>query len=744
MQKCTATVASLVAILLVCQFTVASVLDTGVGEDALDAQISHSYYFESHGRDDIREWRAAILKGGQYLKIDLNFISDESLCRQQQELPAGYNYSMGCFVLVHSFDNVTFWGQPAHTFNTTQNIADWLLDDRNLDVLLLRPIIFQMCLKGKPNLCDGSPAAAQWTALIDAFYTLVQPIVSNASRINNNVQFVFDQLNQADQCILERWRPWNSTWVGEAGTGEDSNNGGNATFQMVNMDLLTASWQHLNNTNWGKFNDGWYAMVAWEPVTQLDCNSFLAYFRTFRYVNPAGVILAYNSDPSMFHVLTASETDRYSHFPFGPEQSLTPVVWFSEEHNKLFTVSLLSTDSAILVLTIHNRQPRGKFSIIATVPIRLAAGDATSLFGGAIASLDGALPNASSVTLLVSGANGVLCPITIAFTQESFTVDSTAAFITTFSPPSGSPISIGFTASDGGNNARLVVTAVVNQTTQLLTANLYEWILTNEVVRLSNVWSGVLATNVVADEGISSAITWDSNWVGIVVTWATNRSVYTAAAQGTYNSSTQVFSLTAIQPLPGSNFPHVKVGVGRTPSIVFASSASGQNDVGPAAKLLLTYGWSFCYNDQFVDDDVITMVAVKICDLRDASYFELNENPVNSYVFTSFFSYFNEVAQYANIDSGAAYNQHRNGFATSCGDAVFHGVFDVGFNATAVLVPKSVENDVDIDNGGYLAISAMTSLTLPTLSQCGEPQLYNGRAILDTFPLFGFYNRSAI
>lgn len=176
--------------------------------------------------------------------------------------------------------------------------------------------------------------------------------------------------------------------------------------------------------------------------------------------------------------------------------------------------------------------------------------------------------------------------------------------------------------------------------------------------------------------------------------------------------------------------------------MVFASSPSSPADIGPNTKLLITYGWSFCYNDQFIDDDVVTMVAVKICDLRDASYFELDENPVNSYLFSSFNDFAEEVALYGNgLD---APQQHRNGFATSCGDKVFHGVFDVGFNASAVLIPKLANSDVDIVDGGYLAISSMTSLSEPTLTQCGEPQLYNGRAILDTFPLFGFYNRSAL
>lgn len=709
---------------------------------ALDARISHSYYFESHGRDDLREWRAAIFKGAQYLKIDFNFITDAELCRQQQELPVGYNFTMGCFLLVHSFDNITIWGDAAHTFNTTYNIVDWLSDDANLDVILLRPLVFQVCLKGKPNLCDGSEQAAQWIALVDAFYAMMQPILENTARLHNHVQFVFDQLNQADQCILERWRPWNSTWVGEPGTGEDNNDGGNATFQMVNMELSSSAWQLLNNTHMGKFSDGPYAMVAWEPVSEDECTGFFAYFRTFRYVNPAGVILAYNSDPSMFHVLTASETDRYSHFPFGPEQALTPVVWFNEgtdaSNGLLFTISMLATDTVPIVLTVHNRMPRGKFSIVASVPIILAAGDASAVFGAnGLCSMSGVALNATSVMLLVAGSNGIVVPIAVHFGSNAFVVDSTGAPVA-FPCVAGSsgPFSVGF----GGNSASanvLIVVTVVNTASLELTGNLYTLSVLDGSMALLSVWSGLLASNVVASEGLSAAVSLsaESGWLGMVVCWASARSVYTATAQGYYYTAESVFILNSVQPQLRSSLGPVKVGVGRFPSVSFEPNSFNNN----ATKLLLSYGWSFCYNDEFIDDDAFMMLAVKICDLRDASYVELAENPVNSYVFTSFADYNAEVAKYG---SGAE-TQHRNGFATSCSDSVFHGVFDVGFNASIVLVPRS-SGDVDINEGGYLGISAMTSLTLPTLTLCGEPQVYNGRAILDTFPLFGFYNQSAI
>jgi hypothetical protein len=702
----------------------------------LDAQISHTYYFESHGRDDIREWRAAILKGAQYLKIDFNFITDPELCRQQQQLPSSYNMSMGCFLLVHSFDNRTFWGDAAHTFNTTFDIAEWLSEERNMDVIMLRPIIFQVCLKGKPNLCDGSSQAAQWIALVDAFYAIVQPIIANTSRINSNVQFVFDQLNQADQCILERWRPWNSTWVGEAGTGEDNNRGGNETFQMVNMEVSWYSdWQRLNNTHMGKFHDGAYAMVAWEPVSQAACNGFFAYFRTFRYANPAGVILAYNSDPSMFHVLTASETDRYSHFPFGPEQALTPVIWYSD--SRLFTISLLVTDTAVIVLTIHDRMPRGKFSIVASAPMMLAAGDANAIFGGGLNSMGGIVLNHTSVALLVAGVSGSVVPVIVNFGSEGFAVDTTASPIRFSFPLGESPVSVGFSNEVTSTGDVLVVVNTVNSTSRQLIAHLCLLSIPSGD-NITVLWTGVLSTNATVTDGLSTAVSLSpvSGWVGIVVVWSTGRSVFTAVAQGALDDGEAFTLLNVEPPIADTSSPAVKVGVGKTPSVTFAPSTSQRNN---ATKLLVSYGWSFCYNDMFIDDDALMMLAVKICDLQDASYIELAENPVNSYVFSSFADFFSEVSAFGSGNQP----QHRNGFATSCSDTVFHGVFDVGFNASVALVPRDID-DVDINFGGYLGISVMTSLTLPTLSMCGEPQLYDGRAILDTFPLFGFYNQSAI
>lgn len=707
-----------------------------VSSSPLDDRISHSYYFESHGRDDIREWRAAIIKGAQYIKIDFNFITDPDLCRQQTQFPTTYNFSMGCFLLVHSFRNTTVWGTPANTFNTTLDIAAWLLDDSNLDVMMLRPLVFQCCFKGKPNLCDGSDAAAQWIALMDAFYAIAEPIVSNTSRINGNVQFVFDQLNQADQCILERWRPWNSTWVGEAGTGEDNNNAGNATFQMVNMETSwTSSWQHLNDTNMGKFHNGLYAMVAWEPVDEVDCNNFFKYFRTFRYANPAGTILAFNADPSIFHVFTASETKRYSHFPFGPESALTPVMWYDDISEQLFTTSLVSGDATPVVVTIHQRLARGRFSIVGSVPIQVPGGDAAAVLGGALSSLYGVRTNATAVQLYVAGANTVVATLIIQFSSGTFTVDSTALPFRVLSDSDALPASTRLATYSG---ALLAVVAFVDPTSNTLLTQFFNVSSSGGPPLATSVFF-TLAAGTAASDGLNAALLIDdsSNFIGLIVTWAEQREVFSnyLIAQMSADGTVVLAPYNTISMTP------VKVGVGKNPFLSFAPVTPGDPT---STSLLLTYGWSFCYNDMLIDDDAFTMTSIKICDLQDYWYtnlFENVSNPVNSYVFTGFNLFTAEIDAYGNGNA----TQHRNGFATSCSDTIFHGVFDIGYNASVLLLPKR-SDDVDIVDFGFVGVAAMTSLTWPqvSVSFCGNPVPHNGAAILDTFPLFGFYNQSAL
>lgn len=245
----------------------------------------------------------------------------------------------------------------------------------------------------------------------------------------------------------------------------------------------------------------------------------------------------------------------------------------------------------------------------------------------------------------------------------------------------------------------------------------------------------------VADEGINVALS-TSLQAGavtdVLISWAHQRQVYSSFVQFQYVSSTGSYVLNQVVPSPSS--AAVKVGVGKNPFATF----SPRDPVMDTTSVLLSYGWSFCYNDMVVDDDAVTMTSIKICDLRDSWYtnlFEIISNPVNSYVFAPTPLFVNEIVRYSSGNE----TPHLNGFATTCSDTVFHGIFDIGYNASVLLLPRR-DDDVDIVAGGFLGVAALTSLTWPwvSVSFCGNPLPHNGQLVMDSFPLFGFYNESAL
>ena len=301
-----------------------------------------SVYFESHGRDDLRELRSTILKGARYIKIDLNFQEEASQCRAQSRLPSS-SFPFGCLVLTHYYTNKT------SDFNTTEDLVlGFLNSTENQNLLKLKynllegssgmgddavlsqgtkssdgksphqlgnshdgpfqspqldevgPIVFQLCFKNRPSLtsgtpgCDGFPTppnppyslATKWLHLLDEFYHLATTVIDER-QLRDYVTFVWDALTPADHnCIsADRWPRWPSTFTGDHGdaTAKD-NTGFHAKFQMVNMDFTSNhAWLALGQHDYYKFADTPnrsfpYAFVAWEPSEEYQLNDFLSQY----------------------------------------------------------------------------------------------------------------------------------------------------------------------------------------------------------------------------------------------------------------------------------------------------------------------------------------------------------------------------------------------------------------------------------------------------------------------------------
>ena len=90
-------------------------------------------------------------------------------------------------------------------------------------------------MKNKPLLCLKYPAAVNWIYLFDAFHAAIVEVIA---RRQLNVEPYLDALDGNDQkCdVIQRWRPWVSTWNGDLSQAHDNNvTNGNDRFQIANL-----------------------------------------------------------------------------------------------------------------------------------------------------------------------------------------------------------------------------------------------------------------------------------------------------------------------------------------------------------------------------------------------------------------------------------------------------------------------------------------------------------------------------
>ncbi|CAI7843015.1 unnamed protein product, partial [Closterium sp. NIES-53] len=108
----------------------------------------------AHGWNDVREWRAGLVKGVEYVKIDFSWMPP-ARCKLQVGPHWQYN-PHGCFGLVHSLT----W--LSRQLNTSDDVIAFLRDPANR-VLLTYPrprLYIQLCPKNRPILCTTNHTRA--------------------------------------------------------------------------------------------------------------------------------------------------------------------------------------------------------------------------------------------------------------------------------------------------------------------------------------------------------------------------------------------------------------------------------------------------------------------------------------------------------------------------------------------------------------------------------------------------------
>lgn len=311
-------------------------------EEDIATKIGRTFYFESHGRDDRREWRAAFLKGLRVVKIDFNFQPNATRCLSQirvnqQNATSPSAFPNGCFVLSHYYDPAVL------DYSVPSDILGFMADAQNIhDIFSAErtqqsgPVIVQMCLKNKPGNCcpiQSGSDCDKWLKLYDDFYTqaglAIRPLLEEG-----RVKFVFDSIGESgDACYMyptPRYGDWNSTWTGDLSYASD-NSGPHMTQQMPNMEWSsTKAWDSIYNLNlssvsaphWGKFwsESTEYPIVAWEPSNEEMIKMYHEWFLNHLVYRPSGVLIAFNPDPMLFHVITSERTKRFSHQAVGSSE----------------------------------------------------------------------------------------------------------------------------------------------------------------------------------------------------------------------------------------------------------------------------------------------------------------------------------------------------------------------------------------------------------------------------------------
>jgi hypothetical protein len=255
--------------------------------------------FQIHSWNDIREWEAGFAKGMRMFKID-PFFKDPTFCKSQPR--AKPNDPRGCFVLNHDPP------VPTQTYNTTDDVLNFIMIHQHL--FQGEPIKIALCFKESPRIvcADSPPQGKYWKSMIDDFFNTANVLIE---KFDLNLEFILDGDATFDHhpCLINKWRPWNMTWIKGPIDAFTTNNVtfGYDRYQIYNSPAVPALVTLEASLNFGKFPGSAYPLQVWEPANQATfeqiSNIYLHWAQVFN--NSHDFRFAINLDPKMFEFYTA-------------------------------------------------------------------------------------------------------------------------------------------------------------------------------------------------------------------------------------------------------------------------------------------------------------------------------------------------------------------------------------------------------------------------------------------------------
>jgi len=254
--------------------------------------------FQLHSYNDLREWHQLPFKAGFFgnpdallsMKVDFNTLTEE-----------------GTFLMTHDDP------QPGVAYDNSGSMlgaVEQLL--HSSPRLRLR---IALCFKQYAALssgpCADNAAATQWIAAVDAFYSAAQGLVQSYP---GRLEWVLDGMAKPQDCLAQRWRPWNATWIpGDSSPplawASDDQGLGYDRYAILNPSASSIPvFQVMGHLGFGKFKNGPYPLQVWEPDDQ---PSLIDYGTSFVSSRPNGHYQMHNAiniDPAMWAIFTSKVT----------------------------------------------------------------------------------------------------------------------------------------------------------------------------------------------------------------------------------------------------------------------------------------------------------------------------------------------------------------------------------------------------------------------------------------------------
>ena len=149
--------------------------------------------YQAHSYNDLRQWPTMVLKGAQWLKIDMNYAPANFCTANTTATQRVQNGQDGCFLLNH--DDLAL--NRTAPYNTSDDVLAlmgewteqaWLHGTVNVSIAL--------CFKyDYGSVCDNSTASQQWRALVQSFYDRAQALIT---RHDLSLLFVLDGSGSID------------------------------------------------------------------------------------------------------------------------------------------------------------------------------------------------------------------------------------------------------------------------------------------------------------------------------------------------------------------------------------------------------------------------------------------------------------------------------------------------------------------------------------------------------------------